>query len=252
MHQEASVQVQVTQPQRLLKKAPLDRPFIAQDEPEHIMEDQPEARTADAYNRRFKRETMARNTRPARAQPRARTQPASKPRTSKQNNTLELDLGFLAPPRAQGTVDLFDFGATTGGPRHPGLHVEEGEQTWLNSRAVEHGGFYRRLNQAIAAQWNPAAIMNRRDPTGMLYGSQDRVTVLHLRLNQNGALLDAPKILETSGLRMLDQEAVRAVVAAAPFSNPPKALIEQGVVDLGRYSFYLEVHRSRFHIQRGR
>jgi hypothetical protein len=115
---------------------------------------------------------------------------------------------------------------------------------------VLHGGFFRRLHSAIAAQWDPGAVLQRRDPSGLLYGTADRVTVLHLRLNARGYLLEQPKVLQGSGLRLLDQEALRAVVAAAPFSNPPKGLLRKGVVDLGRFSFYLEIDRKRATLQR--
>jgi len=247
----AEVELQIRQP------AQDELPFLAQDEPEKASPDNPDARTADAYNRRVERETMARRTRPARdrLKPEAKPAPAPSPApptevTPDASSELALDLDFMRQPPKPSSVDLFDLPELTGGPRLPDLQVEEGERTWLNSRGVRYGGFFRRLQNSIARQWDPVSALRRRDPTGLLYGTQDRQTVLRLRLNANGYLLERPKIIRGSGLKLLDQEAIRAVVAAAPFANPPKSLLRNGVIDLHRFSFYFEIDRSRYYLRR--
>lgn len=220
-------------------------PFLAQDEPQDEQQDNPQAKTADEFNRHVKRETLARKSRPAQ-----QLKKQAKPKQQTENHELQLDLGFLQASKASREFDLFNLPQLQGGPTLANSDIERGERTWLNSRAVLHGGFFRRLHQAIAVQWRPGDVLRRRDPSGLLYGTSDRVTVLRLRLNERGYLLEEPKLLRGSGLRMLDQEALRAVVAAAPFSNPPKALLRNGVIDLGRFSFYLEIDRNRATLQR--
>jgi hypothetical protein len=239
----AQVRMRLKPDKPVVPKAP-DLPFLAQDEPQQDQKDNPEATTADAYNRHVERQTLARRSRPARA---LEKRPAP---TLPDPSQLQLDLGFLQKSKAQRDLDLFDLPQLEGGPTLANSDIERGERTWLSSRAVLHGGFFRRLHQAIAVQWRPGAVLRRRDPSGLLYGTSDRVTVLHLRLNERGDLLEEPKLLKGSGLRMLDQEALRAVVAAAPFRNPPRALLRKGVVDLGRFSFYLEIDRNRATLQR--
>ena len=191
---------------------------------------------------------MARQTRPAgkRSKPTPTTIKASPQETKK----LALDLDFLNPNQNSSTIDLFDLPDAFGGPRLPNFEVAEGDVTWLNSRGVRYGGFFRRLQNSIAKQWDPVSALHRRDPTGLLYGTQDRQTVLRLRLNARGYLLEQPEVIKGSGLRLLDQEAVRAVVAAAPFANPPQSLLRNGVIDLHRFSFYFEIDRSRFYLRK--
>jgi len=226
----------------------VDLPFLAQDEPETQEPDNPDARTADAYNRRVDKETMARRSQPAKikSKPSSVTPKASQAKP----NQLELALDFLGQKPNGSSIDLFDLPDQVGGPRLPQLDVAAGDRTWLSSRSVRYGGFFRRLHTAISRQWDPASALQRRDPTGLLYGTQDRQTVLRLRLNESGYLLEQPQIISGSGLRLLDQEAIRAVVAAAPFSNPPRALLRNGVIDLHRFSFYFEIDRSRFYLRR--
>jgi hypothetical protein len=225
-------------------------PFLAQDEPEKFEPDHDKARTADAFNRRVDREMMARHSRPARG--RAAPHSAAQLALKLGAGELQLDLSFLDRNGAS-VADLLDAPQDwIGGPRLPDIAVAEGDRTWLSSRRVRHGGFFRRLHRGIAQHWDPAAVLQRRDPTGMLYGSADRVTVLHIKLTRSGHLAADPAVLRGSGLQMLDAEARRAVIAAAPFANPPVALVRDGIVDLGGFSFYLEVDRSSFHFRRAR
>ncbi len=232
----------------LRKRPQLDLPFLAQDEPIEKQPDNDKARTADAFNRHVKKETMARQSRPAAS----RSQPVTSALKASPQDTknLALDLDFLHHQKNSASIDIFDLPDAFGGPRLPDFDVAEGDVTWLNSRGVRYGGFFRRLQNSIAKQWDPVSALHRRDPTGLLYGTQDRQTVLRLRLNARGYLLEQPEVIKGSGLRLLDQEAVRAVVAAAPFANPPQSLLRNGVIDLDRFSFYFEIDRSRFYLRK--
>jgi TonB family protein len=101
--------------------------------------------------------------------------------------------------------------------------VDDGERTLLNRKRVAYSDFFERVMLAISAEWDPGAIYRRRDPTGQIYGVQDRVTVLTVTLEGDGKLhevyVDSP-----SGLDFLDDEALRALRQAAPFPNPPEGI----------------------------
>ncbi|MBF93804.1 MAG: hypothetical protein CMH58_01425 [Myxococcales bacterium] len=226
---------------------PNELPFLPQRVPDQVVPEPEKATVTDAFNRRVEKETMARRSEPMPSNSRAQPPTPKESPTSSGSQAmdgigllgqkLDLDLDFLQAPNAPNVF---------GGATLPTLDVEAGDETWLNSRRIRHGGFFRRLHQSVSRHWDPNTVMRRYDPSGMLYGSEDRVTVLHLRLEADGGLAERPKIIRPSGLSMLDREAVRAVVAAAPFPNPPAELVKEGVIDLGRFSFYLQIERGTY------
>lgn len=68
---------------------------------------------------------------------------------------------------------------------------------------------------------------------------QDRVTKLMIVLNDKGTLVRV-QVLMDSGVQDLDDAAIDAFRAAAPFPNPPKGIIEgDGTVKI-RWDFVLE------------
>jgi len=105
--------------------------------------------------------------------------------------------------------------------------AEQGIETALNSRRWKYASFFNRMKRRVAQNWHPAEVYMRRDPTGRVYGSKDRLTVLKVSLTPTGQLADVV-VLEGSGVSFLDDEAVRAFRAAQPFPNPPHALVEAG------------------------
>jgi outer membrane biosynthesis protein TonB len=228
----------------------------------------PAASTADTVSRKVDRETVAERpgamSKKAADQPlRLRPSPESKPAPAPtggprlaQPQRLRLDLDWLQPVQPTGEAGRATFelaGEVPGqGAAWPNSDLPTGPETWLSSQAVRFGGFYRRMHQAIAGHWQPGAVLERRDPSGRLYGTADRHTVLHVRLDRRGRLAEKPAVLHSSGLGVLDREAVRAVVAAAPFPNPPSALARSGIIDLGKLSFYVEIDRGTFFIRRAR
>lgn len=104
--------------------------------------------------------------------------------------------------------------------------VEEGEITALNSKQWKFATFFNRLKRQVAQSWDPSAVIMRRDPTGRVYGSENRVTYLQVTLDRSGAVL-AIHVVKSSGVDELDSEAVRAIRAAQPFPNPPGGLVDE-------------------------
>jgi len=131
-----------------------------------------------------------------------------------------------------------------GGPSNDHLDgVEEGEATLLNSREFKYASFFNRLKHTVSEQWHPLSEVSRRDPSGNIYGSRDRVTVLNVTLNAEGNL-KAVAIQRSSGVDFLDDEAVQAFHRAQPFPNPPKGLAD-GTGDISfPFGFYVEFSRG--------
>jgi TonB family protein len=119
--------------------------------------------------------------------------------------------------------------------------VDNGDETALNAKRWVYASFFNRLKRQVAQNWDPAAVWRRSDPTGQVYGYKTRVTEVRVSLTARG---DLAKIVVTapSGVGELDDEAVRAFHAAAPFPNPPKELAggSDGMITFA-FSFYFEI-----------
>jgi TonB family protein len=126
-----------------------------------------------------------------------------------------------------------------GGPAPDRLDgVEEGDATALNTRAFRYAGYYRRVYRAIYSNWDANGAYNARDPDGRMYPRRDRTTAVEIVLDASGNL-ESARIVASSGLDFLDQEALRSVQEASPFPNPPSGLVRDGKVRLGVWEWTL-------------
>jgi TonB family protein len=118
--------------------------------------------------------------------------------------------------------------------------VDNGDETALNSKRWVYASFFNRLKRQVAQNWDPGSVWRRIDPTGQVNGFKTRVTEVRVSLSPSGAL---SKIVVTapSGVADLDDEAVRAFHAAAPFPNPPKDLVAKDDLITFAFSFYFEI-----------
>ncbi len=118
--------------------------------------------------------------------------------------------------------------------------VANGEETALNAKQFIHASFFNRMKRQVRQSWDPGSVWQRRDPSGQVYGFKTRITEVRVSLTTKGELA---KIVVTSpsGVAALDDEAVRAFRAAAPFVNPPKVLAaDDGLITFG-FSFHFEI-----------
>jgi len=122
--------------------------------------------------------------------------------------------------------------------------VDEGEETALNAKRWKFATFFNRVKEQVRNQWKPVDEFRRRDPTGAIYGSQDRLTQLHVQLRPDGSLAKV-SVAQTCGVDFLDDTAMEAFKQAQPFPNPPRQLVVQatGLIDFD-FGFYLEVSGS--------
>lgn len=119
--------------------------------------------------------------------------------------------------------------------------VDEGAETLLNTKRWKYAGFFNRVKRAVAQNWHPDQAYRLRDPTGQIYGTKDRLTILKVSLHPNGSIRDI-LIEKPCGVDFLDDEAVQAFRAAEPFPNPPAGLIDQeSQLITFRFGFYFEI-----------
>jgi hypothetical protein len=119
--------------------------------------------------------------------------------------------------------------------------IDEGSETALNAKRWVYAGFFNRIKDRVRDHWKPAEEYQRRDPTGKIYGAEDRYTLLQVSLKADGSLSNV-SITHTCGLDFLDDTAVTAFKEAQPFINPPRKLVEagHGTVIFG-FGFFFEV-----------
>lgn len=121
--------------------------------------------------------------------------------------------------------------------------VENGLETMLNTREFKYYSYYNRIRRQLSQHWEGRVreklskmFKEGRSPAST---GQDRVTKLMIVLNDKGTLVRV-QVLMDSGVHDLDDAAIEAFRAAAPFPNPPKGIIEgDGTVKI-RWDFVLE------------
>jgi TonB family protein len=121
--------------------------------------------------------------------------------------------------------------------------IESGDETALSAKRWVYASFFNRLKRQVAQNWDPQTVWRRTDPQGTHHGFKTRVTEVRVTLSAKGKL---SKIVVTapSGVSELDDEAVRAFNAAAPFPNPPEGLVKDNQITFA-FSFYFEIGQSR-------
>lgn len=123
------------------------------------------------------------------------------------------------------------------------LEVPEGEKDILNRKETRYWAFFDRLKEAVRRQWRPNQVYRRHDPRGQVYGVKDRLTIVQVTLNGNGALKEM-YVSKPSGLAFLDDEAVRAFRSAQPFPNPPEGLKDENGNIKFAFGFMFEINSS--------
>lgn len=118
--------------------------------------------------------------------------------------------------------------------------VDNGDETSLSAKRWVYASFFNRLKRQVAQNWDPNSVWRHADPTGSKYGSKTRVTEVRVSLSPRG---DLTKIVVSgpSGSAELDEEAMRAFRAAAPFPNPPDGLVQKDNLITFGFSFFFEL-----------
>ncbi len=118
-------------------------------------------------------------------------------------------------------------------------NIKVGNETNLNSEKFLFADYMNRIKKAVSYYWNPTQVLLINDPRSNIYGRKNRFTKLLVSLDKSGKLLKI-KLLVSSGVDFLDQEAINSFKKAAPFPNPPKELLEKGRLNIS-FGFYVNM-----------
>lgn len=103
-----------------------------------------------------------------------------------------------------------------------------GDFTKLNTQEYEFYGFYHRIRQKLEQFWgnNIQEEAEKIFKQGRSIASESNlITGLTIKLNSNGEIVDII-LKSTSGIKELDDAAVKSFNQAGPFPNPPKGMIK--------------------------
>lgn len=118
--------------------------------------------------------------------------------------------------------------------------VEEGDVTLLNQKRNRYWTFWDRMVRKVRREWNPRKEIRQRDPYGNIYGVGNFYTSVAVTLNADGSVHKL-RVADSSDLDFLDDEAVRALLEAGPYPNPPEGLKDEDGLIHFRFGFNLEI-----------
>ncbi len=120
--------------------------------------------------------------------------------------------------------------------------VKTGMQTLLSTREFVYYSYYNRIKDKLRQYWEPKIKekMEKIVRQGRtIASSADRITKVVIILDNTGTLVRV-QIVGPSGVNDLDDAAVEAFRAAAPFPNPPHGIADpDGTIKI-RWDFILE------------
>ncbi len=137
-----------------------------------------------------------------------------------------------------------------GGPAPDRLDgIEEGEGTYLNTRAWKYATYFNRIKQAVASTWDPLAPLDARDPERTMFGYRDRFTLLGVTLDDGGQVKSLV-VEQTCGIDFLDRAAVLAFESAQPFVNPPRGLADGNGEIKFSFGFFVDMGHKGLRLYR--
>ncbi|MDE0119724.1 MAG: TonB family protein [Bdellovibrionales bacterium] len=127
--------------------------------------------------------------------------------------------------------------------------IDPGSHTLLNTKEFTYYSYFSRMKEQLYWRWtqyfrtelHPFLIkLNTKKHIQKLFS-----TSLYVHLSPQGEVQDI-RIVKGSGAEDIDSAALHAFLAAAPFPNPPKELIEEdGYIHI-RQSFHLYISPSSY------
>ncbi|MBK7960027.1 MAG: TonB family protein [Bdellovibrionales bacterium] len=121
--------------------------------------------------------------------------------------------------------------------------VDLGLETMLSTKEFKYYTYFNRIRRQLSQYWEPKV----RDKLHKMFrqgrtiaSNEDKITKLVIFLNPTGQLVKV-QVMSESGIKDLDEAAIDAFRAAAPFPNPPQGIVDpDGFVKI-RWDFVLEV-----------
>ena len=123
-----------------------------------------------------------------------------------------------------------------------GKDVVAGAETLLKTREFVYYSYYNRIKKRLKQHWEPRIqekIVKILRKGRKIASVNDKITHLVITLDKHGELKRI-QVKQASGYNDLDDAAIEAFRAAAPFPNPPKGIVTgAGEVQIP-WSFVLE------------
>lgn len=121
--------------------------------------------------------------------------------------------------------------------------VAPGMETMLSTREFMYYSYYNRIKDKLRQYWEPK-IKEKferivRQGRTIASDGNNKITKVIIILNEKGTLIGV-QVVSQSGVRDLDDAAIEAFRAAAPFPNPPKGIVEEDGTIKIRWDFVLE------------
>ncbi|MBL7668998.1 MAG: TonB family protein [Bdellovibrionaceae bacterium] len=121
--------------------------------------------------------------------------------------------------------------------------IDLGLETMLSTKEFKYYTYFNRIRRQLSQYWEPKV----RDKLHKMFrqgrtiaSNEDKITKLVIFLNPTGQLVKV-QVMSESGIKDLDEAAIDAFRAAAPFPNPPQGIVDpDGFVKI-RWDFVLEV-----------
>lgn len=120
--------------------------------------------------------------------------------------------------------------------------VDMGVETMLSTKEFKYYTYFNRIRRQLSQYWEPKVRekLNIMFKQGRKIASEDdKITKLVIFLNPTGQLVKV-QVISESGVRDLDEAAIEAFRAAAPFPNPPQGIIDSDGTAKIRWDFILE------------
>lgn len=120
--------------------------------------------------------------------------------------------------------------------------IDPGLETLLSTKEFVYYSYFSRIRNQLNQHWGPKVRerVQKMYKQGRTIASADnKITKLLITLDQKGHI-HRVQVIGDSGVRDLDEAAVEAFRAAAPFPNPPQGMVdEDGYIKI-RWDFILE------------
>lgn len=126
--------------------------------------------------------------------------------------------------------------------------VKTGMQTMLTTREFVYYSYYNRIKDKLRQYWQPKIKekVERIFRQGRTIASTgNKITKIIIVLDDKG-VLQKVQVIGPSGVTDLDDAAVEAFRAAAPFPNPPEGIVDSDGTIKIRWDFILEADASSY------
>lgn len=128
-------------------------------------------------------------------------------------------------------------------------NVNKGMQTMLSTREFVYFSYYNRIKDKLRQYWEPKIkekVAHILRSGRSIASTGEKITKIIIVLDDKG-ILQKVQVVGPSGVSDLDDAAVEAFRAAAPFPNPPHGIIDaDGTIKI-RWDFVLEANALQFY-----